>query len=608
MSKLRPDILIVNFYPSTMPWLTPDVLKEVTATKFIVVHELTNRQANHLFIEGYDFYLCADPIMVPYNAQVVPVPRFAPAVNEAAEPAFDIPTFGSFGFATENKGFDVLCSRVATEFERARIRINIPHHDDPAIVTEDARNAIIEKCRQALEGTAIELDVSEHFFDDEGLLAFCAENHLNILAYTGDNDRGISSCADILLASGRPFLVSDSVMFRHMHQYQPTVRLSQTTLRKGMETDPQAFRIARRELHPLYASARWVDAILDAVDRKALLASVPDRPSFNKVLDDQSREAYAPVIQEMWDAVPEIMERKIAEANVQQAFVLDAVRRLATRYTCPRILAVGAFEDTACEVLKRNGYRVTAIDPVLDLSLNDFYLLESTALESFDLILSTSVLEHVDDHIQFVRQCADLLQPGGVLVLTVDFKDSYTDGDPKPSVDHRLYTGHMFRADIMGCLPDCRLFNEGSWEGAQPDFTYEGVDYNFASLVIEKMHGNRFYWDAEHFDYGAGNAWRRFAAHAADAGGQSQDVVTAFGQAQGRRFLEADDVARLVAAGRLEPEHRARIHALELQLEQARSEGDALKGTLDQVNRALKSPKFMIKNLCRTLIGKPTRF
>lgn len=570
------DIVLVNHHAVTMGWLDADRMSRVSGVKFILVHEITNAQANHVVIEGYDFYLVPDPTLVPWNSRVVPVPRFAPCVNRSAEPVYDVPTIGSFGFATDGKGFATICRKVREEFEQAAIRLNIPRHDNSSLVSDEARERIVAECRQVLEGSDIALDVTDHFFDDEGLLDFCSMNHLNVLAYESGGARGISSCVDVMLAAARPFVVSDSPMFRHVHQLQPTVRMSQTSLRRAMSVDPQLHAHTRRQLAPEVAGRRWIDAILDAVDRKALLDSVPDGTGMNKVLNDHSRAAYQPVIQEMWTATPALMERKIAEANVQQAFVLDAVRRLATRYDSPRILSVGAFEDTAFEGLRASGYRVTGIDPMTDLSLTDFYLSETTALSSFEIVFSTSVIEHVEDDVTFVRQCADLLRPGGVLVLTADFKDSYVDGDPKPSVDFRLYTSRMFRERLMGVLPDCRLYNEGLWEGSTPDFTFEGVDYNFATLVIEKMPNTRLYVDPEHHDPVAGSAWRRFAAHEVPSDERPRSLRSGFGTVQPQRYMEAGQLQAMLAAARTAAElRRMAAKTEEKQLEFVRHLGAA---------------------------------
>ena len=43
-------------------------------------------------------------------------------------------------------------------------------------------------------------------------------------------------------------------------------------------------------------------------------------PSLNRILTNQDRELYKPLIEKMFEVCPEMMSRKISEANVQQAF------------------------------------------------------------------------------------------------------------------------------------------------------------------------------------------------------------------------------------------------------------------------------------------------
>jgi SAM-dependent methyltransferase len=64
--------------------------------------------------------------------------------------------------------------------------------------------------------------------------------------------------------------------------------------------------------------------------------------------------------------------------------------------------------------------------------------------ESFDLVLSTQVLEHVEDVQGYLRQCADLLRPGGRLLLTTH--GTFEDHDCPH--DFRRWTAYGLRHDI----------------------------------------------------------------------------------------------------------------------------------------------------------------
>ena len=102
------------------------------------------------------------------------------------------------------------------------------------------------------------------------------------------------------------------------------------------------------------------------------------------------------------------------------------------------------------------------------------------------MIFATSVLEHVDDDELFMKEIAGLLAPGGVAILTVDFNDSFKPGDRIPSEDFRLYTQKDFKQRFLPILKNCSLVDTPQWDCPDPDFTYAGCKYTFATFVFRK--------------------------------------------------------------------------------------------------------------------------
>jgi SAM-dependent methyltransferase len=170
---------------------------------------------------------------------------------------------------------------------------------------------------------------------------------------------------------------------------------------------------------------------------------------YNIALDDTERQRYSNDIEEMKRTVPEIMSKKIAEANVQQAFVKSAVEQFSEGKKKLNILCIGSYEDTAYETLIKKGYLITAIDPVIGSDLNEFFKKKTTVKSSYDIIFSTSVIEHVQDDELFISQITDLLAPEGVAILTADFNDDFTEGDVKPHTDCRLYTKDPWSLEVL---------------------------------------------------------------------------------------------------------------------------------------------------------------
>jgi SAM-dependent methyltransferase len=213
---------------------------------------------------------------------------------------------------------------------------------------------------------------------------------------------------------------------------------------------------------------------------------VPNVISFNRILDNKAREQYKEVINKLNDWLPGMMARKIPEANIQQAFVLDTVIKFSQKMKAPRILCVGSYDDTAAAGLKKLRIRIDEIDPVLNYDLNTFMGKPSTVKGGYDIIFSTSVLEHVEDDELFISQIAELLAPDGVAILTVDFNDQYNPADCIPQEDFRLYTQKDFKERLLPLLKDCSLVDAPEWDCSNPDFSYGGCHYTFATLVFRK--------------------------------------------------------------------------------------------------------------------------
>lgn len=513
-----------------------------------IIHEVTQQVADmatayrNTFIFGrmqkklnslFDFYIAPDPTLLLKNPLVFKTGRLVP--EYAAPPPPPVFTVGSFGFATPRKGFERIIQKVQEEFDEAVIRLNMPPADFGDRDGARAR-AIAERCRALIYKKDIRLEVSHEFFNDDQLLAFLAGNSMNVFMYEDTGGRGISSAVDNALAVKRPIAVTRCAMFRHVLSARPSVCIDDSSLKM----------IFHNGFAPLEKISKYWDKAHLAWDYERILESVfrsaarpakkgagimqklkylyhrvftlPD-PSFtwlrntrtvaeddltarvaadytpvtlvksarlNRILNDEARALYEPAVQKLFACVPLTMSRKIPQANVQQAFVFDTVRRLLEDFKNPRLLCVGSYEDTASMALQKMGFEVEDIDPMVNFSVQEFYTRPSTVPHSYDIIFSTSVIEHDPDDVSFMRCVAGLLSPGGYAVITCDYKDGWKPGDPKPSVDARLYT----KADLERLLsyaPGCELVDVPDWNCSNPDFIYQRkYRYTFATFVIQK--------------------------------------------------------------------------------------------------------------------------
>ncbi len=528
IADFQPSLIIYNYHISTLPWLTQKIVhtKYKSLNRYIkipqvgIMHEVTQQRADAADAHLFDYHIAPDPTLLLDNPIVFKTGRLIPEYNNQF-PLPAITTIGSFGFATPNKGFEEIVKVVQQEFDNAVIRFNIPSAD---FADKDGSNAarLVEACKKLITKPGISLVATHDFLDNNGVLDFLATNTINVFLYQDTNNRGISSTTDYALAVGRPLAVSDSIMFRHLKNVSPAIIYGKTTLKQIIANGTGVANNLKNEWNAanlLWDYERIVTAILKKEAQKKsateslspykaftkkvrnLLGMKPAKASWlrntehatedslqadhsqsyqpivsangkllNRILDNAARELYAPAVKKLIELVPLTMAKKIAEANVQQGFVFDTFFEVVKDYTNPKILCVGSYEDTAAMSLSRMGYKVDEIDPVLNYYLQDFYTKPATVKNSYDIIFSTSVIEHDPDDESFMKCIEGLLAPGGKAIITCDYKDGWNPGDPKPEVDARFYTKYDLTTRLLSYIPQCKLVDEPQWDCPNPDF------------------------------------------------------------------------------------------------------------------------------------------
>lgn len=510
--------------------VTQQIADTATAYRSKLVLGRPQKKLNSLF----DFYIAADPTLLLANPLVFKTGRPVPEYTAPPPPA--VFTVGSFGFATPKKGFERIVQKVQEEFDEAVIRINMPPAD---FGDKDGSRArmIAEQCRRAVYKKGIKFEATHEFFDEKQLLDFLAGNSMNVFMYQDTGGRGISSTVDNALAVKRPVAVTRCPMFRHILSARPSVCIDDSSLKaiynngfaplqKLAESWDKAHMVwdyerildkifikyglpARKEvgivqkLKHLYRriftlpnhSFTWLrnteavteDDVSVPVSADYVPVVLGENDGLNRILDDEARKLYEPAVKKLFSCVPLTMSKKLVQANVQQAFVFDTTYRLLNKFENPKLLCVGSYEDTASLTLQKMGFEVEEIDPMVNFSLQEFYTRPSTKKYSYDIIFSTSVIEHDPDDESFMKCIDGLLAPGGYAVITCDYKDGWKPGDSKPSVDARLYTKKDLEERLLSYAPDCELVDTPNWECPNPDFLYQGkYRYAFASFVIQK--------------------------------------------------------------------------------------------------------------------------
>jgi len=541
VTETKPVAIIYNYHPSTLPWLNINTTKQFRCPQLGTLHEVTQSLADGADNTLFNYHIAPDPTLLLKNPIVFKTGRLVTAFQNK----FPLPTtttIGSFGFGTDGKGVEALTAIVQDSYENAIIRLHLPHARFGDADGSKAR-AIVARCSSILYKTGIKLEVSHDFLEEERLLEFLAQNTVNAFLYNRSDSRGISSAIDYALAVQRPIAIRRTSMFRHIWDARPSICIEDQPLEKIIANGPLPVErfarewsepnlrwdyeriickvltqnppplqvpVLRRSLprrvlsrvkkkvfpEPIMVTSKpsWIEKTDITVDTSSWGISEDYEPVrldgkavFNRILNNEARTIYRPAIAKLFKLVPDLMARKIPEANVQQAFTLDTVVRFAKDIKCdPKILCIGSFEDSALWGLRRLNFQIDDVDPVLNFELGEFVQRPTTVLASYDIIFSVSVIEHVEDDAEFLIQIAQLLKPGGIAVLTCDYNDQYVVGGPKPNVDWRLYTQNDFRTRLLPRITDCELIDLPQWDCLKPDFQWEGCAYTFASLVFRK--------------------------------------------------------------------------------------------------------------------------
>lgn len=542
----QPISIIYNYHPLTLDWLNYKVTSKYDVPQLGMIHEVTQKVADRSNNLIFDYHIAADPTLILKNSLVYNTGRLLLNSNSEIKDNV-IPVIGSFGYATPNKRFELLVQKVCDEFKVAVIKLNLPFS---RFVDPDGNIArrIIINCQQIISKyKGISLVYSHNYLSDAQLLMFLSSNTLNAFFYKEDGSflkRGISSVIDFALSVKVPIAISENTgMFRHIENAEPSIIYSENNTLKNIiknGTKPlEKFYKEWTEENLIWDYERIIDDVLNRFNSKktsllqktikAIIRKVPyshripypynkilyswayaindykdnsiiydktikyqpaniskEELKYNRILNDDARKLYANSIKQLHKVIPKWMERKIERANIQQGFVLDTVVRLSRDIPIPKIISIGCFEDTAWGALNILGYNVEGIDPVLNYDLDTFLTKPSTQVNYYDIVFSTSVIEHIEDDLTFLKNMCLLTKKGGYIILTCDFKKGYQVGDPKPSEDHRLYTKEHILNNLLAKIKDCDLIDPPEWDRSMPDFKYCNYIYTFAAIVLKK--------------------------------------------------------------------------------------------------------------------------
>jgi len=212
IDELKPKLIIYNWYPVTMTWLSEEwVAKQIEFKQFFIFHDGFVRK-------HYDGYLFTgagekDPEarrIYLEKSFVLPRPLFE---YENTYEKNEIPHIGSFGLGGWHKGFPDLVTMVTNTFDKAVLNIHMPTATFGDAQGMEARK-IANMCRELNTDPDIQLNLTHDLLSNEGVLDFLAKNDLNAFLYSASNE-GLSSVIDYALSVQRPIAITNDMMFRH---------------------------------------------------------------------------------------------------------------------------------------------------------------------------------------------------------------------------------------------------------------------------------------------------------------------------------------------------------------------------------------------------------
>jgi len=240
VAMYSPSAIIYNYMPILFPFMADGTyrLDPVFAgiTQIGIIHDVSQSMAEKVtayknsFAPGisssitamFDYYIALDPTIGIVSPICQGIGRLIPTYQNNF-PTPDRLTVSSYGFGTPGKGFERIVPLIESEFDEAIIRINIPASAfcDPS--GAQAR-VIAAHCHAQVSKPGIAL-YTTHYYWGEGVevMDFLAQSTVNVFLYEDMGVRGIASVLDMAIAVKRPVAISDSVMYRHVLDTNPSI-------------------------------------------------------------------------------------------------------------------------------------------------------------------------------------------------------------------------------------------------------------------------------------------------------------------------------------------------------------------------------------------------
>lgn len=203
---------IFNWHPTTLSWLTDELLSQIPKPKFI----LTGHDTIGDFTNANYHFIC-DPTF-PSNGNKGGVARPILLFDDVqySPPSNGKIKVGSFGFGQTQKQFPEIIKKVNAEFtEPVEVNIHMPYGD---FVDQSGRLAkdIENQCIAAAAPHVTVNITHDYIANYHDLSAWLNKNDINVFNYMEQPGRGCSSGIDAAISSQKPFACNGNNMYRHV--------------------------------------------------------------------------------------------------------------------------------------------------------------------------------------------------------------------------------------------------------------------------------------------------------------------------------------------------------------------------------------------------------
>ena len=218
----QPSIVFFNYMQLVMPWVSKDSISGFPAKRVVVQH-LFDPTSITAIMNGYsglfDYMICNDPTLKTSDNRIFPVGRTIHAGKSVDTQLSDGEIrIGSFGFGLPHKNFHIIMREINKHFDNAVFNL----HMTVGTFTGDYTDGIIQSILREITKPNIRFNHTSDYVSEEEIVEMLASNDINALFYElPPSNAGISSSADYLIASGKPMLLSDCALFRHIDESVP---------------------------------------------------------------------------------------------------------------------------------------------------------------------------------------------------------------------------------------------------------------------------------------------------------------------------------------------------------------------------------------------------